>query len=152
MNDFHVQIKRKGKRKVVVKIYDNETHKILACGEACCHKDDEYDYNIGESLARQRAVLNYYKNQPMNKNVNIFISYETDCTKNSIINILTQVDDKRVDDTFRYNKILSRDELGKELGIALWKIIEDYDYIMGNNKIQDLEKSLNQYIDRLYEK
>lgn len=26
MNNFHVQIKHKGKRKVVAKIYDNETH------------------------------------------------------------------------------------------------------------------------------
>lgn len=51
-----IEIVRKGKRKVVARHYD-ENNDLVTKTTACCHKDDNFDFITGSTLALARMIF-----------------------------------------------------------------------------------------------
>ena len=51
-----IEITHKGKRKVVARHYD-ENDELVTKTTACCHKDDNFDFITGSTLALARMIF-----------------------------------------------------------------------------------------------
>lgn len=51
-----IEITRKGKRKVVARHYD-ENDELVTKTTSCCHKDDNFDFITGSTLALARMIF-----------------------------------------------------------------------------------------------